>query len=281
MDIKVRRNGFQKGPHPLQVISWCVILFNIFTSVVVILPLLETHQKVTFKQIIFCCIFYTSQVWVVFLGYVITASDPTDPISVQKNPPGKGIAMCSICAVAVNSNSKHCAQCNRCVDDFDHHCKWLNNCIGKQNYRKFIALTICLECNLLCYFGFCLGGVISYYRDSESFEEKEWIVSSEAKVGLLWFMVLESFVFSVANANLLGFHAYLKFKGLSTFDYILQKRSKKPKPKSYAEVSPKKQTIETKLDNTSTLINCTPADCKSPNDLSNISPRDLYKETQV
>ena len=230
MELKVRRNGFERGPHTLQLLSWVITAFNLLVALVVLIPPLSLSFKV-----IFCILFFSSKVLVVLYGYQTTVSDPTDPVSTaHKKAIQEGVEFqnpqettCTICDVYVSPDSKHCAQCNRCVNKFDHHCKWLNNCIGKQNYRKFVVLIFSQQINLLVLLSFTIYYLCLYYENYSEFQAKSHLLSSGLSIVLLWVSSLEAFLFCVAISNLIGLHIWLRCKGLTTFEYIVSNRKSK------------------------------------------------------
>lgn len=70
----IRKNGFKRPFHKLQIMSWvCILaLFGIFCFMV--LPILEHRQKIAIS------VLYTISLFIViFSGFLCTASDPTDP----------------------------------------------------------------------------------------------------------------------------------------------------------------------------------------------------------
>ena len=117
---------------------------------------------------------------------------------------------CTVCRSYVEKSSKHCGQCDRCIHGFDHHCKWLNNCIGLTNYKNFIVLLITVlvyELVLVVY-----ESVLSKALRGFRF----WVVLVDL-IGNAWiFLVI---------AYLLGFHVYLKFANMTTYEY-LRRRSR-------------------------------------------------------
>ena len=165
-------------------------------------------------------------------GFFATFIDPTDPIStlslfiLQRNG-GIG-AVCGLCNSSVNTSSKHCGTCNRCVVGFDHHCKWINNCVGVKNYRWFIASIISLLFNSL---EVLITGVLLlvFYSIDRQGVRKDFGLAINLNAWVVMVAILTGFslLCTVVVGNLIGLHAWLKIKGLTTFEYILLKRKGK------------------------------------------------------
>jgi hypothetical protein len=138
--------------------------------------------------------------------------------------------LCTICNTSVASSSKHCGQCNRCVSSFDHHCKWLNNCIGGRNYRLFIKLIVSLLVTYMILSGFSVYSIYLYFNRHE--EYLDYIDESYSyRKGLpflmiSFFLAISSCVIVMAVGNLIGLHVYLSRRGLTTYEYIVEKRRK-------------------------------------------------------
>lgn len=162
-------------------------------------------------------------------GFCITFIDPTDPLStlsifiIQKN--GGISTICGICNSSVSPSSKHCGTCNRCVVDFDHHCKWVNNCIGVRNYRWFIYSIVSLFFNSLVNFISTVALLAVFLSDKkeikEAFENQRL---ANTWVSFIISMIPYSFCLAGFTANLIGFHVWLYYKGITTFEYVLGKR---------------------------------------------------------
>lgn len=174
--------------------------------------------------------------------------NPTDEISkLGMIIQGKGsLSICRLCKSNVSKTSKHCVPCGRCVNSFDHHCKWVNNCIGARNYKHFLASVIGFFLNSVIILIFTLELLIEYSENKENIEEnieenesiKAWIAQTIILFGY-------SVISAVLLGNLLFFHIWLKYKGLTTFEYVLSKRKKiNPKVENYHE------TISKDLDGT-------------------------------
>ena len=224
MEGKVKRRGICPPYHPLQVISWVVVLLNIAIISVLYLQISENLWLIV--------LYYTTFGSVFLFAAVLMIIDPSDPVSLGKksNPDSSITATCSLCDSIVDPSSKHCAQCNRCVAGFDHHCKWLNTCIGKTNYNCFVLLLFSVLCHSLITLTFSLQVFILGLK-----ENNVLICCFSFIFGV------ESLVFASLDINLILLHLYLKLKGLSTYEYIVSKRMKKPRVES--ESALKKKSI--------------------------------------
>ena len=181
----------------------------------------------------FGLVFTLSQVVVITAGLGTTLKDPTDrkfsrpEVSVHIDQP----PFCSICARDVEMSSKHCGKCNRCVSGFDHHCNWINNCIGGKNYCLFTVLLVGLivaswlcvtVCTLLLVNGF---GEEFKQQVRETYVSVKWEVVAAGWVGLL----SVSGVVGLLVTQLTLFHMWLRWHGLTTYQYYMESRSRKPR----------------------------------------------------
>ncbi|CAG9318014.1 unnamed protein product [Blepharisma stoltei] len=237
------RNGFTRPYHPLQVLSWAIVLILAGTFYSLTLPPLYLDMQVlsgiSYSIIsIVMCIF----------GFKVTSIDPTDPaVLAAFNSQISGYSLnsieldlseltklCKICKVHVHSDSKHCRECNRCVNNFDHHCKWLNNCIGKMNYRQFIGTILSLQGLMAVQI---LSSIYLLIAIDNGWEEKENVkeMLGHAKKGIegiyiyhIVVVIISSLVFIVVG-HLFGFHVWLMIHHMSTYQYILSRRADKAK----------------------------------------------------
>ncbi|CAD8085803.1 unnamed protein product [Paramecium sonneborni] len=154
--------------------------------------------------------------FITLFWFITTKIDPTDPeiyhqyrLKAQKAKyQTKLNCYCKICLAFVKGPSKHCKSCNRCTDQFDHHCIWLNNCIGSQNYKFFFILMFLLELYLITVMivSFMIKSIICYIE-----------------IGI-------TFLLLIPITFLLVMHIYFRFKGITTYEYILLKRKIAQKP---------------------------------------------------
>lgn len=168
----------------------------------------------------------------------LTASDPTDPVVYQHRkaleskynsyrlPFDESLYRfnCNACGTNVNNNAKHCSSCNRCVAGFDHHCKWLNNCIGKANYKGFCVLIAVLAACQAVQLVFTAVAISRLAR--EDMDNIDHYLKSEPIIPLVLLFVHIFFagVVFIGVSHLICLHIYLKWKGLTTFEWIKQRR---------------------------------------------------------
>ncbi|KAF8281135.1 putative palmitoyl acyltransferase 7 [Trypanosoma cruzi] len=123
---------------------------------------------------------------------------------------------CTYCRRLTHSDARHCKACNKCISGFDHHCKWLNMCIGEKNYRIFIAFLVSSALSMLLAF---VSGVVLLAR--------WWSYLSPYslffRIGPIVLCVL--MLLAVPPLlHLLGFHIMLHRLGMTTFEYLIQRR---------------------------------------------------------
>lgn len=237
MERKVRRRGILPPYHPLQVLSWIFSILNIVTVGALYIP-----QR---KFLELSGLYFVFQGLVALVTIVILIQDPTDPISIGKScsMDSNIIATCSLCKTNVDPTSKHCGQCNRCVAGFDHHCKWLNTCIGKFNYKYFLSLILLVLFQMIILSLLACFMLIHFiHLENYSF------------VALTIILLVESLFVIFSDLNLIVLHIYLKYRKMTTYEYIVERRKKRSqvsieenkKSRSYTEKF-------TELDNTRTI----------------------------
>lgn len=248
-----RRNGIMWPWNPYQVFLWiCLVVQQIFNHLAII-PLIPLELNVIYMQIFYSIFYNSSFVCILLFGALTTFINPTDTLStlgiVVQNK-GKS-AYCTLCKSTVNLYSKHCGKCNRCVVNFDHHCKWVNNCIGQKNYRVFIITIFSFFVNSLVVLCFSIVIVVDFSLEKSFFISKNgksldgkqprgaWI----AEVSIL---IAYSAITSFFLCNLLIFHIYIKYKNITTFEYIKNRRARNPKVNNTNETIIKEGEVSVK-----------------------------------
>ncbi|CAD8152491.1 unnamed protein product [Paramecium pentaurelia] len=207
-------NGFTRPKHPFQVFTMIFFIQLLCCVSIAIVPITDL-----LVQIILASFFYFLALMIFFYAFKTSYIDPTDDLIIQQRN-GLNVVQdqelydyfCQYCDSYVSGTTKHCKVCERCVSDFDHHCKWLNNCIGKKNYQEFFKLLVFVS---LFGINFIVFAIFSYFFQSPRM--MIWIWINVGLVGLLF----------ILNFNLMIFHFWLKFQGITTYSWIIQNRQKK------------------------------------------------------
>jgi hypothetical protein len=228
---KMRTHGFERPFHPLQVLSWVVFGVDVFIYIVFVLPIIETIAA----RVVVGLLYVTSVVVLVYFTAKATACDPVDPhVRIQDDSQlrdeNESMPFCTMCDRPVFSRSKHCRACNKCVDIFDHHCMWLNNCVGGANYRSFFVSVTSCAIMIGMILGTCVYLLIDYAvnPDFETRIQSMALFESFPKEFFLVLVILMTFVncpLFVLDGQLVLLHAFLMSQNLTTYEYIMNKRS--------------------------------------------------------
>lgn len=222
----VRKNGFETPLDPLQILSWVIIVFLAASFAGLLAPMLNDDWHIASLVV-----YLTLLVVVVSSAYECARRDPIDACISKPEEELIGIPdllKCSACSSRVNRLSRHCLICDKCVVNYDHHCKWLNNCIGEDNYRPFLFLLG--SAMLLVAWQLVFGTILfTHYVGSGvsiAVDVSDCPINKE-----LWFvLVCVNLVLGVPAlllvTHLVGFHFFLNYQGLTTYNYVMQQQAK-------------------------------------------------------
>lgn len=213
-----RRHGFQLPLHPQQITGW-LLLFTTATFIHTIqIPSLPGPLQIPLQLI-------SALLLTVLLCLMLSTSlSNCEDFGVEAV--GDDAIQCQWCNIILSdTRTKHCSLCNKCVEVFDHHCKWLNQCIGRRNYKHFIASVICgcLFCAAVSVLSLVEVVLLYLCNASSPCIHPRFFRTA---VDPVLFTVLSSvyFILSAIGGGLLihlgAFHAYIKWHGLTTYEYI-------------------------------------------------------------
>lgn len=137
--------------------------------------------------------------------------------------------VCFFCEVQVGDKAKHCSVCNKCVSDFDHHCVWLNNCVGGRTYRLFLAMLFFGVATALVQLAASIAVISLHFSDRDQLGSYHFFGSEMDDSGFIAVVIVLVTLSLLALAligHLLGFHAFLIYNGQSTYDYVIELRTK-------------------------------------------------------
>lgn len=223
-------NGFSFPLEYQQILTWILIALNSYIFYSIVSNEITRYYPKEIK--IFILIIHSFLLIIIlFFGFLSTYIDPSDPLlkkemnkkkKIKRNKEhyileiSRNFPFCLICCSNIHSTSKHCKKCNKCIKNFDHHCNWLNNCVGKYNYDFFYLLVFLIICycliNSIC--GFHL-----FFKANKK-RKKNYKLILIIIESLVNFIILLNFLF------LFVYHSYFIFKGITTYEYILQKEKK-------------------------------------------------------
>ncbi|XP_061574330.1 palmitoyltransferase ZDHHC11 [Cololabis saira] len=261
-----RINGWSCPPPPFQVVAWLVYSFLAIIGFGVHIPLLPrpwTHVVYAVMGIVFIVHFFSHIAAVtvdpadVSVRAKKSYSSPIPLFDRTKRPHVIQDLHCYLCDVKVAPRTKHCGVCNKCVEDFDHHCKWLNTCVGRRNYWFFFLALVSATLGVAIIIALNLYILIQHYLDPHSLRtapqfhtmlgNTTWLVflplapiktSSAGLLVLAFITIVLSTICLLLLGHLLGFHFYLFYKGISTYDYVKMKRKKESANRDTKTVNP-------------------------------------------
>ncbi|CAM9599494.1 unnamed protein product [Ascophyllum nodosum] len=117
----------------------------------------------------------------------------------------------------------YCNHCRKTVPGFDHHCSWLNTCIGARNYGFFYFLGICGS--LLYVFMVAIGALFLIFS-TKGEQRDAFGTLTGARVGWGVFLAVTGWI-AVSFVALAGFHTYLLFVGMGTYDWVVSQNEKR------------------------------------------------------
>jgi len=233
MTDAIRKNGFQRPFHPLQLVSWVVFGSDVALFAFLCLPILGG----TASQVLVGACFFISVSIVVIGAAFATACDPSDPhirdSADADSDNDDNRPFCAVCNTGVFDRSKHCRDCNRCVEVFDHHCMWLNNCIGKANYRWFLVTVSSVAVMTGIVIACCFHLVILYATDDTELEDRLNSFTGlpkEAALVFLCILVLVNGPLFLLDLQLVLLHVFLTYEDITTYEYIVRKREQQAMP---------------------------------------------------
>lgn len=119
---------------------------------------------------------------------------------------------CTPCGIFKPDDAHHCHDCGRCVERMDHHCPWINNCVGLETEKYFILFLLYISLT-----GLFVSATLGY-----------GLRSGGVSVLTTVFLVMDligAAVFAVAMMGFVGFHLSMVYKGMTTIDYVVAKRT--------------------------------------------------------
>lgn len=227
-----RRHGFDPPLYKLQIVTWIIFPLLLVDYYCILMFFL---WDMPVANAILTAIYTISSLAAAIFVYITCIIDPADDalFTSHADLPADSI-YCYLCECRVQNSSKHCRYCDKCVLKFDHHCKWLNTCIGQKNYRYFLGILLSVSIMTTLSLGLSIGFLIESIAYPTTFSKKfqNFDDHRESAVDLLVARV----VLGVAIALLLPlvlmvlqlalFHVFLIYKGLTTYDFIVQEQKR-------------------------------------------------------
>jgi hypothetical protein len=218
-----RHTGFQRPLHQRQIAALSAFSYCFITWFITDFPVLDSQLEKPLLTAVFVLIFAIGFVCYVRISTVDPKLDRSTAYYLEVRTK-EGNRFCSTCNDYMPFRTKHCKLCKKCVEGFDHHCLYLNTCIAKKNYTPFFMLA-------------GLGSVLSAFQLIISI----WLLILQASDETIQMNIINSFygsqvvfivVCTILNAgvmavfgaivSLFGFHCFIKIKGITTYEWIVQ-----------------------------------------------------------
>jgi hypothetical protein len=111
------------------------------------------------------------------------------------------------------TKKRYCREHKASIEGLDHFCTWLNVSVGRQNYVPFYLLSAAGTVQYALHTAICVFIIVSCKRPMQL-----GALVVIGACGLMGFCIL------LAYAALFGFHTYLAFLGVGTYDWIIDQR---------------------------------------------------------
>lgn len=219
-----RKHGFQPPLHPQQIIGWSLLFFAAFFVHTIQIPSLPLPFQIPLQPLL-------ALLLAILLGsMLVTSLSNCEDLGSKANK--FNAQKCQWCDVILSSSqTKHCSLCNKCIEGFDHHCKWLNQCIGSRNYSHFVTsiTSACILCVIICLL--CVVEISLLYtcKISQTCINPLFLNTNLDPI-LFTFLSMIFFFLSAFGSGLLihlcAFHAYIKWNGWTTYEYIRRQLDK-------------------------------------------------------
>ena len=115
----------------------------------------------------------------------------------------------------------HWYKCNQCVKQMDHHCVWTSWCIGSGNYKLFFMFLATLNVTLISAIVYSIVIITAKNTQNDHLEVYERIYMYPQAI-LAWIIAP---LFMIFSFPLLIFHIYLWCRGITTLEFLDQRRS--------------------------------------------------------
>lgn len=142
---------------------------------------------------------------------------------------------CGACLLDQPIRCRHCSHCQKCVLTFDHHCFFLGNCIGEKNRPIFFTYITMKSCEAAVF-------LIFAWKIRSAYLSLSWPIFCVSICSLA--------ILAIAFLNLtylIGFHLFLMFNNLTTWEFFSWNKISYLKEFKYAEGSPFSTSVGSNL----------------------------------
>ncbi|CEO98460.1 hypothetical protein PBRA_006574 [Plasmodiophora brassicae] len=227
-----RQHGLDGAPDALQILSYAVFAVLVLSFALLIGPALPAAAMPGVAGayvVVTACL--------VLSAAMATRISTTDPSVVNRSVPRHAMTTtmiqerqrasqdapdcrwCPYCVWPVHISSKHCRSCDKCTLQFDHHCRWINNDVGGPNYQAFIAQLVSAAAQTALHS--TLGVYVLASGPSPSSHATQPVLipiltgASTAIAAIVLILIL----------HLIALHIFLARLRMTTYEYIVQRRS--------------------------------------------------------
>lgn len=253
-----RVNGFNRPYHKLQVATWFLFALIICFYFSFLMQIMwDSYALQIFLTVMFCFFSLCAIIGV----YLTCHTDPADNALIadpaKRSPVQESdiSLFCYNCEVQVHNSSKHCRYCDKCVERFDHHCKWLNTCVGRKNYKYFLSIIVSVGFLLSEVLAIAIAVMVESFAYPTMFKHRldnssynlNVNSSLDATRGILIGCIVVLLGLLAMVMQLAGFHAVLLYKGITTYEFIVQEQKRLRELEALKVKAKKGKTVDERL----------------------------------